>query len=58
MKRLSYREAIPRCQAITRKKVRCIRDAVAIHNGKGYCSSHHGGAIVKAVNDQLIRGKK
>jgi hypothetical protein len=58
MKRTTYREPIQRCQAITQDKKRCIRDAVAMHNGKGYCSRHHGMALVKKVNDQPIRKEK
>lgn len=44
-KRASYREVIPRCQAITQKKVRCTRDATCQHDGKAYCDRHHATII-------------
>jgi hypothetical protein len=48
-KRTTYREGIPRCQAITNKKQRCKRDATAAHNGWNYCAKHHEMAIAKRV---------
>ncbi len=50
MKRNNYREPIPRCQAVTLRKKRCTRDAVAQHAGKAYCARHH--------ESELAKGKK
>lgn len=52
MKRYSYREPIPQCQALTNKKQRCSRDATAIHAGKGYCSTHHQKKLEEKNNER------
>lgn len=48
MKRTQYRQPVQRCQAITQKKKRCARDAVAQHAGKAYCARHHESELAKA----------
>lgn len=40
-KRTNYHDPIPRCQALTQKKIRCVRDATHQHDGKSYCDTHH-----------------
>lgn len=54
-KRTTYHQPIPRCQAMTQKKVRCARDAVACYGGKNYCSSHHAAEITVKLTKEGLR---
>jgi hypothetical protein len=48
-KRASYREVIPRCQAMTQKKVRCARDATHMQGNKALCTKHAEAARKKIL---------